>query len=220
MHQWHVGFSKGLGEVGWHSRQVCVPLGIRAVRGLDWATHSVLFIAGLLSQIWGIIHVSHNTANQNQCLPVTALCWSSLLPKSLASTCRWNLISEVNEVLGVSCVCTPLQDVPCWKAAQDEPGLYHRWCKSHLPILRQKPINTGRTAVYPFTKCSCHLAQNPETPDWLSRCSGHVCWLWHEASPPFQFSHSPKVKSEHFQSKTTSQIWRRTLDVCSDLFCL
>lgn len=42
MHQRHVGFSKGLG--GGVAQQVCVPLGIKAVRRLDGASHSVLFI--------------------------------------------------------------------------------------------------------------------------------------------------------------------------------
>lgn len=190
---------------------------MEAVRRLDWAIRGVLFIAlkisgVLLSRVWGIIQVSYNIANQNRCLPVTALRLNSRLPTSLVSMCRWNLNLHLSWIqarvsttsLVSLCVSAPPQDVPRWKAAQDEPGLYHRWCETHLLVLWLQAVNTGRTAVYPFTKRSCHLAQNIETFDPVNRCSEIVCWLWHVAtsryfSPPEkEISKSAILTTHHF----------------------
>lgn len=146
--------------------------------------------------------------------------------------CRWNLKLHLSWIqahvsttsLVSLCVSAPLQDVPRWKAAQDEPGLYHRWCETHLLVLWLQAVNTGRTAVYPFTKRSCHLAQNTETFDLANRCSEIVCWLCSYKqvfSPPEKeiskcstvcnphYSPFPSfcAMSEHFHNKLTFKIW-------------
>lgn len=96
MYQRHVGFSKGLR--GGVAQQVCVPLGIKAVRRVDWAIHSVLFIVFgvvlqdykvsvvLLSHVWGIINVYYKATDQNQ---------MSSFYRCLVKYCmsQWNLIS-------------------------------------------------------------------------------------------------------------------------------
>ena len=141
----HVGFGKGLGGQ-WGGTAGFCPLGNKSI----WLSNAQC----AFHCVWGIIQVDFKAADLNQWLPFSEILSPSFLD---ASPCVNNL----------SCVsCARLQALPCWKAAQDEPGLYHRWCKTHLFVLWQHKVNTGWTAVYPFTQRSYHLAQNMD--HWLS----------------------------------------------------
>lgn len=91
----------------------------------------------LFPHVRGIIHVYQTTADQNQRLPFTAFLFkysTFFISCELVSVKFYLHVSwtpaDVSTASLASLVCPlpspPLQDVPCRKAAQDEPGLYHR----------------------------------------------------------------------------------------------